>query len=181
MSRLHASSACCPSSASLMLKLRPSRMRRATLRMTLESSTTRQVFIVALLPTHAPTCTFSLYVSSRGQGIAARFKDAVDVENHHELSFEAMHAAGHPLEMLVEVDGIGLARPVGQLEHFAHRIDQEPVGLALEFDADGHRRAAVPTRRQPEPAPHVDGGDDAATQVEHAGDLRRGQGYARQP
>src|SRR5215813_2549653 len=141
MSRLHASSACCPSSASVMPKLRPSRMRRATLRMTLESSTTRQVFIVALLPTHAPTCTFSLYVSSRGQGIAAHFKDAVDVENHHQLSFEAMHAAG-------------------QLEHFAYRIDQEPVGLALELDADGHRRAAVRTRRQPEPAPHVDGGDD---------------------
>ena len=37
-----------PSSASVTVKSRSSRMRRATLRMTLESSTTRQSFIVAL-------------------------------------------------------------------------------------------------------------------------------------
>src|SRR5258708_31999813 len=47
------SSACSPSSASTIWNSRPSRIRRATLRMTLESSTTKQVFI-----------TTSLYISA---------------------------------------------------------------------------------------------------------------------
>src|SRR6266511_2332939 len=174
ISRLHSSIACWPSSASLILISSPSRMRRATLRMTLESSTTKQVFIAAYSHhSRALAHPIGFTIASCGKGIASHFEHAIDVEDHHELSFEAMHAARHAREVLVEVDRIGLARPVGELEHFAYRVDQQPVGLGPELDADRHRRPAVYARRQAEPAPHVDRGNDAAAQVEHAGDLGR--------
>src|SRR5262249_30115204 len=44
-----------------------------------------------------------------------------------------------------------------------------------------HRRFAGRPVAEPEPAMHVDRGDDAAAQVEHAGDLGRGERHARHP
>src|SRR5262245_6998361 len=125
-------------------------MRRATLRMTLESSTTRQVFIARKLPTMdgCPCTRTDQTDRSRGQGVAAGLEDAVDVEDHHQLAFEAMHAARDAGEMLVEIHRVGLARTVGELEHLADAIDQEPVGFAAQLDADGHRRLSVGARRQ---------------------------------
>src|SRR5215510_10272056 len=127
ISRLHSSSACWPSSASLLLKFSPSRIRRATLRMTLESSTTRQVFIVPYSPpTHQRLCARSASPSmSRGQGVAGRLQYAINIEDHHELPVETMHTARNAGEVLIEIDGIRLARPVGELEHLADRINQK--------------------------------------------------------
>src|SRR5204863_1529088 len=65
-----ASSACSPASASEISNSSPSRIRRATLRMTLESSTTRQVFIAASLFTFAGVAAPS-YHFNRQQDLAA--------------------------------------------------------------------------------------------------------------
>ena len=102
-----------PSSASMIWKSRPSRIRRATLRMTLESSTTRQVFIAPSLLTmrRARAPPFALHRPLMRPSRRRRsFEHAVDVENDQQLAFEPMHAAGHAREPRVEIDRIGLAR-----------------------------------------------------------------------
>src|ERR1044072_1439075 len=113
IARLHASSAFSPSSASAIWKSRPSRMRRATLRMTLESSTTRQVFIwgLQLLP-------FRVGLSCRHQ-VRHDFENAIDVEHDHELAVEAVDAAGQLGHARVEIDRIFLAALFGQPQHLA--------------------------------------------------------------
>src|ERR1043165_204215 len=164
----HCSSACCPSSASVILKSRPSRMRRATLRMTLESSPTRQVFMAPhLLPGSVPGLRSAALSLLCGQRLRRAIEYVIDVENDHELSIEAMHASGHPREPRIEIDRVRLQRRLAELHHLADRIDQQAVGFTLEFDADGHRRLVVVARWQAETAPHVDRGDDAAAQIEH--------------
>src|ERR1700676_1074301 len=93
---LQISSAFSPSSASMIWKSRPSRMRLATFRMTLESSTTRHVFILASASFQDPdgvvsitdrVATHALPTLCR-QFIGRDFKDAVDVEHDHQLSVE---------------------------------------------------------------------------------------------
>src|SRR3954466_11185703 len=104
--RLQASSAFSPSSASIILKSRPSRIRRATLRMTLESSTTRQVFIAPppscgtaggpappfLGPGGAPPqpllCSLR---SSRRHGFGGGIQHMIHVEDDHELALEPVN------------------------------------------------------------------------------------------
>src|SRR5580692_11038519 len=103
--RLQVSMASSPFSASVIWKSSPSRIRRATLRMTLESSTTKQVFIMSSL--HA----------SRAH--------PVDVENDQEVPLEPVHARGDAAEIAIEIDRVGLALVVGQLEHFADRVDEK--------------------------------------------------------
>src|SRR3981189_2420912 len=100
MARLQTSSAFSPSSASTIWKSRPSRIRRATFRMTLESSTTRHVLIFGLC-FYSPKGTFpfqflstlSLRFLCRHQ-IRHDFEDAIDVEDDHELAVETVDAAG---------------------------------------------------------------------------------------
>src|SRR5260370_30262268 len=95
MARLQISSAFAPSSASTIWKSRPSRIRRATLRMTLESSTTRHVLILNLFFPRSPKGAFpfsSLVALSpcflcRHQ-VRHDFEDAIDVEDDHELAVE---------------------------------------------------------------------------------------------
>jgi len=111
---------------------------------------------------------------SRRFGVGHQFEHAIDIEDDHELAVEAMDAAGELGHAGIEVDGVFLAAVVGQFEHLADLVDQEAIGLAAEIDADRHRRLAVVGLRQPEPGAHVDHGDDAAAQIEHAGDLGRG-------
>src|SRR6266496_4824479 len=84
-----------------------------------------------------------------------------------------MHAAGELGHAGIEVDGVFLAAFVGEPEHFADLIDQEAIGFAAQIDADRHRRLAVVVLRQPETGAHVDHGDDAAAQIEHAGEDRK--------
>ncbi len=66
----------------------------------------------------------------------------------------AMHAVRHPREMPVEIDRIGFARAIVELEDLADRIDQQAVGFVSELDADRHRpsrrsvRGGKPSRRR---------------------------------
>src|SRR5438876_12126742 len=89
--RLQTSSAFSPSSASMIWKSRPSRMRRATFRMTLESSTTKHVLILA---SHfrIPEGIFQLQkqyapfaAALRRHQIGRHFEHAIDIEDDHEL------------------------------------------------------------------------------------------------
>src|SRR4051812_18728105 len=92
-SRLQASSAFSPSSASMIWKSRPSRIRRATLRMTLESSTTRHVLIFGPLLLSVPYGRFQsnfnlpprLSADLCSFHFRREFEDAIDVEDDHEL------------------------------------------------------------------------------------------------
>src|SRR5882757_4892202 len=174
--RWHAPSACSPSSASVISKCMPSRMRRATFLMTLESSTTKQLFM-----THysfelllAPT------VASCGNRTVPNVQNTINVEYHHELAFEPIDSRGDPRQPRVEVGRLCLAGAVGKLHHLADRIDEKPVGLALEFDADRHHRRTRLALAEIEPRAHVDRGHDAAAQIEDTGDLRRRQRHPRQ-
>src|SRR6478735_5974934 len=150
MARLHASSAFAPSSASTIWKSRPSRIRRATLRMTLESSTTRHVLILGLCFPHSPKGRFhfqvllalSLFFLCRHQ-VRHDFEDAIDVEDEHELTVEAVDTAGELGHAGIEVDGVFLTTVIGQPEHFPDLVDQEAVGLTAQVDANRHRRLAV--------------------------------------
>src|SRR5262249_1778938 len=126
----HALSASSPSSASEISNSSPSRMRRATLRITLESSTTRQVFI-ALRPLLSGRARIDPILAApygflprglRRDRLAAAVEDAVDVEHHQQLLLQPMHPGRHPREMRVEIDRHRLARVVGELEHLADRV-----------------------------------------------------------
>src|SRR4051795_1400919 len=88
--RLQTSSAFSPSSASMIWKSSPSRMRLATLRMTLESSTTRHVFILASASSNPErdvsnsTQAYSVLLPVlRRHQVRHDFKDAIDVEHDH--------------------------------------------------------------------------------------------------
>src|SRR5580704_13427634 len=134
--RLQTSSAFSPSSASTIWKSRPSRMRLATFRMTLESSTTRHVFILASASSISRKGRFhyrlNLHYACRPvlcrQHVRHDFENAIDVEHHHQLTVEAMHAAGQPGHAGIEVDGVFLTAVVGKLEHLADLINQKAVG-----------------------------------------------------
>src|SRR5580692_4078091 len=136
--RLHTSSAFSPSSASMTWKSRLSRICRAIFRTTLESSTTRHVLI------EWSPCLLRFASRLGGdRGFGCDFEHAIDVEDDHELSVEAMDAAGELGHAGVEIDGVFLAAVVGQPQHFADLVDQEAVGFPAQVDADRHRRLAV--------------------------------------
>src|SRR5258707_14028095 len=103
--RLQTSNAFSPSSASTIWKSRPSRIRLATFRMTLESSTTRHVLMLTSASSPIPNGTFPLPVLCRHH-VRHDFEDAIDVEDDHELAVEAMYAAGELGHAGIEVDGI---------------------------------------------------------------------------
>src|ERR1700761_7851546 len=108
--RLQTSSAFSPSSASTIWKSRPSRIRRATFRMTLESSTTRHVLISAS-NTSSSTEDFSFrllvaVIALRRFQFMRHFEDAIDIEDDHELSVQAVDAAGELGHAGIEVDGV---------------------------------------------------------------------------
>src|ERR1700733_13837702 len=121
--RLQASSAFSPSSASMIWKSSPSRIRRATLRMTLESSTTRHVLILA--PQHqfpSREISFRLFLirataPSRRLQLGRDFEHAIDVEHDHELTVEAMNPAGKLGHARIEIDRIFLAAVFGPPQH----------------------------------------------------------------
>src|ERR1700690_2931022 len=148
--RLQTSSAFSPSSASTIWKSSPSRMRLATFRMTLESSTTRHVLIFSLCFFQIPNGTFPFPTVSASlppvlcrQHVRHDFEDAIDIEDDHELAVEAMDAAGELGHAGIEVDGVFLSPLVGKFEDLADLVDQEPIGFAAQVDADRHRRLAV--------------------------------------
>src|SRR6476469_9199175 len=99
MARLQTSSAFSPSSASMIWKSSPSRIRRATLRMTLESSTTRHVLIFSpqqQFPSRDISISTSLtraIARLRRLQLRRDFENAIDVEHDHQLAVEAVDAA----------------------------------------------------------------------------------------
>src|SRR5882672_989856 len=107
--RLQTSSAFSPSSASAIWKSSPSRMRRATFRMTLESSTTRHVFILGLYSLLNPKTSVSIVCASRPLPVSRSlhvghdFEHAVDVQHHHQLAVEPVNPASHLRQPRVEV------------------------------------------------------------------------------
>src|SRR5262245_35794591 len=107
MTPRQASIACSPSSASEIDKSKPSRIRRATLRITLESSTTKQVFMTSSLPCE-PSARNLRFAASRCRQCFGR-KQAVDVDNDHDLRLQPMHAGGHLGDTRVEIDRIVVA------------------------------------------------------------------------
>src|SRR5579859_2954582 len=127
--RLQASSAFSPSSASTIWKSRPSRIRRATFRMTLESSTTRHVLMAASLVFSSPTGTFPFQFAApdalRGLCIRREFEHAIDIEDDHELAVEAVDAAGELGHAGVEIDGVVFFAVLGQAQDLADLVDQE--------------------------------------------------------
>src|SRR6478609_3637595 len=113
--RWQAPSACSPSSASTMSNCMPSRMRRATFRMTLESSTTKQLFI-----THCSFCNLlAPTVASNGDGAVLDVQNAIDVQHNHELAFESVNPAGDAPQTRVEIGGLRFAGVVAKRHHFA--------------------------------------------------------------
>src|SRR5271170_4146831 len=111
--RLQISSAFSPSSASTIWKSRPSRMRLATFRMTLESSTTRHVFIVVAFILRKPVGYFH-YVHQIlcCHHVRRNFEHPINIQDDHQLAVEAMHAAGKPGHAGIEVDRIFFAAVV---------------------------------------------------------------------
>src|SRR5438105_10170481 len=134
MASLQDASACSPSSASVIWKSMSSRMRRAIFRTTLESSTTRQVFIFR------PPCLSS--VTLRGL-FSARFRERDRCRGHHELAVETVNAAGQLGHAGIEIDRVFLAAVIVEFQDLADLVDQQAVGLAAQIDADRHRRLAV--------------------------------------
>src|SRR5579885_541202 len=161
-----ASSAWRPSAASTMVKPKPSRIRLATFRMTLESSITKQRFMVLLL-------------HSGGSFARLDLQHAVDIKNNHQVFFEPVDAGGDAAPARVEVHRNGLQLRRGKLHHFAHLVDQEPVGFPAELDSDRHLVRDVVFRGEVEASAHVDHGHDAAAQIENPRDLVAGHRYAR--
>src|SRR2546430_14349596 len=157
--RLQTSSAFSPSSASMIWKSRLSRMRRATFRMTLESSTTRHVLISASNSSSTKEHFVPAFLSQlsplRRLRVVREFEDAVDIEDDHELSVQSVNTAGELGHAGIEVDGVFLAAVVGQLQDLADVVDQEGVGFPAHVDADRHWRPAVLCPGQPEPRAHV--------------------------
>src|SRR5260370_3719885 len=118
--RLQTSSAFSPSSASMIWKSRPSRMRLATFRMTLESSTTRHVLILASASSRSRRDISTRVTRAAGlcrQHLRRDFEDAIDIEDDHELTIEAMHAAGELGHAGIEVDGAFFPAGVDQPQH----------------------------------------------------------------
>src|SRR5581483_6205961 len=161
--RLQASSAFSPSSASMIWKSSPSRIRRATFRMTLESSTTRHVLMTAshfLPPTGMSAFQLCVARSCR-LCIRRELEHAIDSEDDHELAIETVNATGQLGHARIEIDGVLFLAVLGQAQHLTDLVDQESVGFTAQVDAHRHRRLAVLGLRQAEARTHVDHGDDA--------------------
>src|SRR5450432_4586039 len=92
---------------------------------------------------HSPKGTFPFQVlSTLALGCLCRlqighdFEDAIDVEDDHELSVEAMDAAGEFGHAGIEIDGVFLAAVIGEFEHLADLVVQKAIGLAAQVDAN---------------------------------------------
>src|SRR3954470_20792135 len=108
----------------MIWKSRPSRIRRATLRMTLESSTTRQVLMFSPLLLSVPggTSPVQTKISSpaaclRRHQVGCDLQHAIDIEDDHEVSVESVDAAGELGHAGIEVDGVFLAAGVRESEN----------------------------------------------------------------
>src|SRR6476659_10583371 len=114
----HFESACWPSSASTISKSSPSRIRRATLRMTLESSTIKQVRMLF------PRCRSCGRCRDRFD-----VEQAVNVHDHQQPIIEPMNSGRDARKPRIEVQRLGLPLRAAELQHLADRTDDETEGL----------------------------------------------------
>src|SRR6476660_521022 len=98
-----ASSACSPSSASTIWNSSPSRMRRATLRMTLESSTTKQVFIVSLFVFAPEFHSRFLRTASCCGRLLHDVEHTINIEHHQQLPIESVDAGRYARQARIEI------------------------------------------------------------------------------
>src|SRR5262249_31092116 len=99
-------------------KCRPSRIRRATLRTTLESSTMRQDFM-----SRTPGLRSDLARSCRIRA-AGEVEDARDVEHDEERDVEPVDARGDSAPGRIERRGIALGIRAVEAQHLADAVDQ---------------------------------------------------------
>src|SRR6266851_3820008 len=170
--RKQAAMASWPSAASSMANSSSSRIRRATLRTTRESSTMRQDFMTSLSA-----------IQVIGHGGSGRFragrdiKQARDVEHHQQRAFEPVDAGRDFTPARIEGRRIALEIRRREAEDLADGIDHQAVELPAMIDDHAHARLAGDLFRralgQAETGADVDRGDDPAAQVERAGNLAR--------
>ena len=151
-------------------------MRRATLRITAESSTTRQCFIGK-----TPDRMMRHAAGLRHRGS----QDRVDVEDDEQPVLEAVDAARERGPALVEIHRVRLVARRGELHHLADVVDEEAEGFAAVLEADRHlapaalaasgspsrrrRQMAVTTRPRRFRSPTISGGA-SGTGVSASGD-----------
>src|SRR5579883_480488 len=116
--RRHASMAILPSAASSMAKCRSSRMRRATLRTTRESSTTRQDF----MPRYSSPDACRIMNTSGGVRTDGKVEHARDVEDDQQSLVQPIDPAGDLAPYRIERRRIALGGVGTEPEHLAHRI-----------------------------------------------------------
>ena len=71
----------------------------------------------------------------------SEIKYLVDIEHHHEVVVESVHAGAEPCPTRIEIDGIGLIGVAREPEHVADLVDDEAVELAAFLDANGQALA----------------------------------------
>src|SRR5438874_11916401 len=112
-------------------------MRRATFLMTLESSTTRHVFILGLQLHQIPIGMFSFQLrSSCRHQVRHNFENAIDVEDDHELAVETVNTTGELGHAGVEIDGVFSRAVSVEFQYPAHLADQRALGSAARIAPD---------------------------------------------
>src|SRR5580704_15843882 len=116
-----------------------------------------------------------IFKPSRRSSLDAKIKYSVDIENDKKLVVEPINPRRNPAQITIEIDWIGLALAVRQLEYLADRIDEKAKRLALRFDTDRHRNVLVVASAEAKTSAQIDCRNDAAAQIEHSGNFGSGE------
>src|SRR5689334_1770428 len=113
----------------MIWKSRPSRMRRATFRMTLESSTTKHLFITTSLSCSREQPAHSTHYPMRGASsrfnLRSHMQHPVNVENDQEPRIQSDDAGRNLRKPGIEISRVVLAHIIGERHHLADLIDQK--------------------------------------------------------
>src|SRR5436190_3753277 len=101
--------------------------------MTLESSTTKHVFIAPSPLTHSADHPADTHRTRRSGSLRGRLhiEQPGDIENDEKLLIETMDAGSDPRQPRIEIDRNRFASVVAQLENLADRIDHEAIGFPV--------------------------------------------------
>src|SRR5579863_1900165 len=159
--RKHASRASWPSAASSIENCKSSRMRRATLRTTRESSTIRQDFMIrySVAPGHATGDLLGGFRPNR------EVQHTSDVKYDQQRLFQAINAAGDFTPNWIQRRRVALRRLAVEAEHLAHGIDHDAIELAAVIDDDAHALLTIGQRRHAQPRPQIDRRDDTTPEI----------------
>jgi len=103
---------------------------------------------------------------------------AVGVEHEQELPFELVDSADELLGVGAHRLGHSLEAPLVHFEHVANLVHEKAHRPFARPDDDVHRELVARSRGQTETRPHLDRGDDLATEVDEAADHRAGERHA---